>query len=199
MPLPETLAHLEHLYAAEADPWGHLTRPYEAEKYAATLAAIGPGSFTSILEIGCGIGVLSARLAPLTGRLVSLDCVPAALEKAKARLGEQEHVQFICGPAPSAIPPGYGREIPQPQVVLLSEVLYFMTPEEIGELGAWIMRNAAPAARVVLVNWQGPTGEALGGAQAAALMRDALPRWHSDVERREGYDLEQLHAPAREA
>ena len=73
MPLSETLAHLAGLYAASEDPWNHRSSPYEAAKYEATLAAIGPGPFENALEIGCGNGELARRLAPRCRRECVLD------------------------------------------------------------------------------------------------------------------------------
>lgn len=189
MPHPETLTHLTALYAADPDPWGHLTEPYEREKYERTLALVGSGPFDAILEVGCGIGALTEHLAPRAAEVVSLDCIPAALQRARGRLRDVAHVTFVEGPAPDAIPEGM---VP-PQVVLLSEVLYFMTPSEIARLARWIDGRTAPDARVILVNWTGPTGEALTGREAADLLRQGLPAWHAAQERHEGYDTMLLH------
>ena len=52
----------DKLYANSDDPWKFETSDYEREKYDATLAALPPGRFGNALEIGCSIGVLTARL-----------------------------------------------------------------------------------------------------------------------------------------
>ena len=58
-----TLADFEARYAAQGDPWGYTESEYEQRKYAATLAACGPGPFACALELGGSIGVFSAQLA----------------------------------------------------------------------------------------------------------------------------------------
>ena len=54
----------EARYRADPDPWRYRSSAYERAKYAATLAACGPGPFARALELGGSIGVFSALLAP---------------------------------------------------------------------------------------------------------------------------------------
>ena len=161
------MAHLRRLYAASEDPWQHRTSAYEAAKYRATLEAIGPGPFRHALEIGCGIGALSARLAPRCQRLTAMDCIPAAVARARASLARLDHAEVLLGSAPQDLPPI------RPDLILLSEVLYFLTPDEIDRLAAWIARHGAGA--VIAVNWTGPTEEELTGETAVALLHARLP------------------------
>ncbi len=168
MPHETTLTHLAGLYAASDDPWGHLSRPYEREKYARTLDAIGQGPFCEAVEVGCGIGALSELLAPRCARLTAIEAVPQAAARARARLGRLPQVRVIDGAAPAALPDV------APDLVVLSEVLYFMIPDEVDRLAGWIGRAAAPEVRVVAVNWTGPTGEVLDGRAAADRLRTAL-------------------------
>ncbi|MBU2957626.1 SAM-dependent methyltransferase [Paracoccus sp. 1_MG-2023] len=166
MPCEEVLAHLTGLYAASDDPWQHRTSAYEAAKYAATLDIIGPGPFDQALEIGCGNGTLAALLAPRCGHLTLMECIPAAMASARMALAPQSNVTFIEGQAPAALPPL------RPDLVLLSEVLYFLTPEEIGDLGEWLRRHAS--GRIIAVNWTGPTDEQLDGNAAIDLLAGIL-------------------------
>ena len=68
-----TVDHFEDKYQAASDPWGYRHSTYEQAKYAATLAACGPGPFESALELGGSIGVFSARLAPRCRRLTTIE------------------------------------------------------------------------------------------------------------------------------
>src|SRR4051812_50160637 len=61
--------YFDELYAGERDPWEFETSAYEQAKYDATLAALPRPLYRRGLEIGCSIGVLTARLA---GRCASL-------------------------------------------------------------------------------------------------------------------------------
>lgn len=166
MPRKDTLDHLTRLYSDSDDPWDHRTSAYEAGKYAATLAAIGPGPFREALEIGCGNGTLARQLALRCSRLTVMDCIPAALQAARQVLVPLPQVTVIEGAAPQDLPKL------DPDLVVLSEVLYFLTPDEIAELGRWLQDHATGP--VIAVNWTGPTDEPLDGASAVTLLAEAL-------------------------
>lgn len=166
MPRRSVLDHLARLYAASDDPWDHRTSPYEAAKYQATLDAIGPGPFSSALEIGCGNGTLTRRLAPRCRRLTALEATPAAAALARRDLADLDHVSVLDAVAPRDLPDGPF------DLVLMSEVLYFLTPRDIAQLGAWLRRHATGP--VIAVNWTGPTAEELDGPGAIALLARVL-------------------------
>ncbi|MDH2329163.1 SAM-dependent methyltransferase [Cereibacter sp. SYSU M97828] len=166
MPHPDVIDHLTRLYAANDDPWNHRSSPYEAEKYAATLSCLGPGPFAEVLEIGCGNGELALRLASRCERLVAMDCIAAAVEAARSTLSSLQKVQVLMGSAPQDLPSM------QPDLVVLSEVLYFLTPDEIAGLGRWLRRHAKGP--IVAVNWTGPTDEPLTGSIAVELLAQEL-------------------------
>ena len=166
MPRKSVLDHLAGLYARSDDPWDHRTSPYEAAKYAATLEAIGPGPFDSALEIGCGNGTLSRLLAPRCRRLTAMDVTPVAVDAARRHLAVLSHVAVIRAVAPHDLPIGPF------DLVLLSEVLYFLTPDDISLLGRWLRGHAM--GHIVAVNWTGPTDEELDGPRAVALLADAI-------------------------
>lgn len=166
MPSRDVLDHLAGLYAASDDPWQHRTSPYEAEKFKRTLAAIGPGPFAEALEIGCGNATLARLLAPRCRRLVAMDCIPAAIRAARTALSDQPQAEVIEGAAPAGLPPL------RPDLVLLSEVLYFLQPAEIDQLGQWLLDRTR--GRVIAVNWTGPTDEPLDGPGAVARLSRTL-------------------------
>lgn len=166
MPRKSVLDHLARIYAQGDDPWNHRTSPYEAAKYAATLDAIGPGPFGHALEIGCGNGTLSRRLAPRCRRLTAMDVTPAAVQAARRHLADLPHAAVVAGMAPRDLPDGSF------DLVLLSEVLYFLTPHDIARLGDWLQGHAT--GRIVAVNWTGPTDEELDGPRAVALLAGAI-------------------------
>lgn len=167
MPRKETLRHLSSLYARSDDPWDHRTSAYEQAKYAATLSAIGPGPFRNALEIGCGNGTLLARLAPRCDALTGLDCIPAAVRLAREAVAPHPHVTVLQACVPDDLPDM------RPDLVLLSEVLYFLGLPEIERLADWL-RARGP--RIVCVNWLGPTDEPQDGTAAVEALRQALGR-----------------------
>ncbi|WP_169053390.1 SAM-dependent methyltransferase [Falsirhodobacter xinxiangensis] len=163
MPHSRTFEHLSRLYAASDDPWGHRTSRYEAAKFDATIAALGPDRFHDALEIGCGNGTLAARLAPHCDKLTLVECIPAAVASARAAVPQATVLQ---GTAPADLPDM------RPDLVLLSEVLYFMTEDGVVTLGQWLRRNAQGP--VIAVNWTGPTDEDLDGDAAIRVLSTVL-------------------------
>lgn len=166
MPRRDVLDHLSRLYAASDDPWDHRSSPYEAGKYDATLAAIGEGPFRLALEIGCGNGTLARRLAPRCRALLAMECIPAAAALARTALSGFAQASVVQGAAPQDLPDIH------PDLVLLSEVLYFMTFEDILALGHWLLSHSQGP--VIAVNWTGPTDEPLDGPRAVALLAETL-------------------------
>lgn len=80
------LRSMERLYRIR-DPW-NLNSADEHHRFCETVRLIRENigiHFPSILEIGCGEGVQSQYLAPLTGRLLGLDPSLRAVERARER------------------------------------------------------------------------------------------------------------------
>ena len=82
------------IYARDADPWGFATSEYERRKYDATLAALPQAPLGQVFEVGCSIGVLTQRLAPLCQSLLAIDVAEAALAQARARCATDANVSI---------------------------------------------------------------------------------------------------------
>jgi hypothetical protein len=54
-------------------------------------------------------------------------------------------------------------------LILLSEVLYFLGPEDIRRTARKTLRSLSPNGKVLLVNWLGETDCPCGGDEAAVL------------------------------
>ncbi|CAM4129599.1 SAM-dependent methyltransferase [Palleronia rufa] len=177
------LAHLEGLYAGTDDPWNFRTAPYEAERLDAVARALPRPRYAAALELGCGNGELARRVAPRCDTYTGLDAVPTALAVARRAVPKG---RFAQGFLPCALPPapsqaGY-------DLVLLSEVLYFLDADGVAEIAARIDRGH-PDADVVTVTWRGPTGHALDGEGAlAAFMRATTRSWRT-ARLTEGYRI----------
>jgi len=144
-------ADFEARYQADPDPWGYTSSAYEREKYAATLAACGPGPFACALELGSSIGVLSEQLASRCRRLITVDGAPTAVAAARARLAPYADAMAILGPIPAAIP------IERYDLVLASEILYYLEQADLDATLAIIQERLARGGRLVAVHWR-PAG-----------------------------------------
>ena len=96
----------DRLYEKSADPWDFEGSAYEQAKYDATLEALGDRHFADVLEVGCSIGVLTARLALRADRVLALDVAQAALERAAERCRPLPQVAFRLASVPRDFPGG---------------------------------------------------------------------------------------------
>jgi protein-L-isoaspartate O-methyltransferase len=143
-----TLTDFEARYRADPDPWGYTSSVYERDKYAATLAACGPGPFARALELGASIGVFSAMLAPRCRRLTTIDAAPTAVELARRRLSGTPAAEILEGTIPSAIPDG------PYDLVVASEILYYLAADELEATLDRLSEQTRPGARLVAVHWR---------------------------------------------
>lgn len=149
--MPMTAAEFEARYRADPDPWGYASSPYERGKYAATLAACGPGPFAGALELGGSIGVFSAQLAPRCRSLVTIDGAPTAVAAARRRLAGASNVELVLGSIPGDIPPG------SYDLVVASEILYYLSAFDLDRTLSTLRARLAPGGRLVAVHWR-PVG-----------------------------------------
>jgi len=157
-------AYFEALYASNPDPWNFESSPYESQKYQATIGILGYRHFASALEVGCSIGVLTERLAPICERLLAVDIVDSALARAKSRCASLPNIQFENRRMPQDWPAGETFDL-----IVLSEVLYFLAPPDITRLANRACASLAPGGRVLLVNYTESIEEPCLGAEAAEI------------------------------
>ncbi len=78
-------------------PVGVPSRWYEQRKYALCLAMLPRARYRRVLEPGCSVGVLTARLAARADEVDASDLVPAAVERARARSRRRSTTPPGCG------------------------------------------------------------------------------------------------------
>ena len=185
-------AYFEALYAADPDPWRFASSAYEAEKYAATLAALPGRRFAGALEVGCSIGILTAQLAPRCDRLLAVDVAESALAQARARCPA---VRFERRRIPQAWPPGRW------DLILLSEVLYYLEPAGIAISAARAAKALQPGGCILIVHYLGETDYPVTGDQAAELFVRAAAQFGLSpgfALRTPGYRIDRLDQAPRE-
>jgi predicted TPR repeat methyltransferase len=144
-------AYFDALYAGDPDPWRFRSSDYEREKYAQTVAALEGRRFARAVEIGCSIGELTARLAPLCDDLLGVDIAQAALDAAAMRNRETPQVHFQRLALPGEQPDGLF------DLIVLSEVLYYFGAEDLKRVAAWVQSALASDGVVLAVHWLGET------------------------------------------
>jgi len=140
-------SYFDDVYAANADPWEFETSPYEQGKYAATLGALPRPCYHNAFEIGCSIGVLTARLAPRCDRLLSVDVSEQALAWARERCRELPRVTFELLRVPGEFPDDTF------DLILLSEVGYYLSRDDLGRARDLIVAHLERDGDLLLVHW----------------------------------------------
>lgn len=166
----ERKAHFDQLYQNDNDPWNYTSSGYELGKYDATIARLTRPHYGSVIEVGCSIGVLSARLRLLCDRFLGLDLSERALRLAGRRLAHCNNVALRQVEVPYRWPRR------KADLIVLSEVLYYLSEDELAHLAECINASLMPGAEVVIVAYSGETGTKLSGATAAQIFIDALSR-----------------------
>jgi SAM-dependent methyltransferase len=67
------------------DAWSLETSEYEQRRYDFQIEMLAARRYASTLEIGCGSGGLTRRLATISDRVLALDIAAAAIERARAQ------------------------------------------------------------------------------------------------------------------
>jgi predicted TPR repeat methyltransferase len=160
-------AAFEARYRAEGDPWLTLSDPDERAKADAALAACGDGPFDAVCDLGAGLGVLAAGLAPRSRRLLALDAAPTAVAGAAERLAPWPHAGARVAVLPRDLPAGPF------DLVVASEVLYYLPPADLDATLRWLDHALVPGGRLVAVHW---TGSAPDLQHSADAVHDALAR-----------------------
>lgn len=146
---PQSLppSYFNNLYSANPDPWEFETSEYEASKYAATVAALPKERYRSALEIGCSIGVLTAKLAERCDSLLCVDVSDLALNQATRRCQALPHVRFQNLRVPETYPDDIF------DLTLVSEVGYYWSWEDLKKAQQCIIEQLEPGGHLLLVHW----------------------------------------------
>ena len=154
-------AYFDALYAGNSDPWQFATSPYERAKYAATLDALPAPRIASAFEVGCSIGVLTRQLAERCDALLAVDVADAALVQARRRCAGLPHVTIGRLRVPGQWPAQHF------DLILLSEVLYYLAPPDIARTARLARDSLRPAGCVLLVHYVLPTDYPCSGDAAS--------------------------------
>lgn len=183
---PLDAAYFDELYARRDDPWRLASRWYEQRKRDATMAALPAERYSSALEIGCSIGLLTERLAERCDALLAVDIAEDAVALARRRLSDAAGtgpssavVRIEQHDALRALPDGVF------DLIVLSEVGYYADLDALDRLVTAIEAALHPDGALVACHWRHPVADypLRGDDVHARLARSSLERTVSHVER----------------
>lgn len=174
--LDDRIATFDAMYDDGPDPWQFRGSFYEERRRALVLGLLGRRRYGSVLEVGCADGQMTAALLDRADDVLALDTSPRAVEAARLAA---PGATVVVGTAPHALPQGPF------DLVLLSEVGYFLTPLELLATLRKVQASLAPDGELLLCHWQHPTtGVPLDGAlvheQAGAALGGRRLATHAD-------------------
>ena len=158
--------YFEGRYREDIDPWDFRSSAYEREKYDATLTALSKPIYRRVLEVGCSIGVLTAKLAKRSERLLAIDASQTAIDE--AREVALSNVTFEKRVLPGGVPEGPF------DLIVLSEVLYYFSEADLRVVADLCCEALAAGGEMVLCHWLGETDYPLTGHQASDIFADAV-------------------------
>lgn len=166
---PWSPAAFEKRFAANSDPWGFATSPYEQMRYAAIMAALRRPRYRRVFEPGCAIGELTAHLATRCEHLLATDVSPTALARAQTRCNAP-HVELRQADL-RAQHPAAGVDL-----IVLSEVGYYFTRAELAQIVRRLIARLEPDGELVGCHWLGHSEDhRLHGNEVHAVL-DEQPR-----------------------
>ncbi len=142
---------LDRLHTDQADPWGVETRWFERRKRELVLAMLPRAEFERTIEVGSSTGALAQALAARSGHELAVDSSAAAVAAAQRRFSEDDRVTVAQLDVPQDWPPDETFDL-----VVISEVGYFMTPGGLQTLVDRVVATLRPGGVVVLCHWRHP-------------------------------------------
>jgi 2-polyprenyl-3-methyl-5-hydroxy-6-metoxy-1,4-benzoquinol methylase len=162
------------------DPWELETSNWEHERYARLLAVLEQPRYGRVLEIGCGAGTFTRRLAGLADKVLALDVSSEAIGRAQAAHSDLTHVEFRVGNIMD-----YNLREEEPwDLIVMSETVYFLgwlySFFDVAWVASEIFEATRPGGQMLLANTQFETGE--------PLLRPSIIRTYRDLFLNVGYE-----------
>jgi 2-polyprenyl-3-methyl-5-hydroxy-6-metoxy-1,4-benzoquinol methylase len=163
------------------DPWELETSDFEHERYTHLLAMLDQPRYGRVLEIGCGAGTFTRRLAGLADKVLALDVSSEAIARARAAQSDLKQVEFRVGNIMD-----YNLREEEPwDLIVMSETVYFLgwlySFFDVSWLASEMFEATRPGGQTLLANTQFETGE--------PLLRTSIIRTYRDLFRNVGYEL----------
>ncbi|MGD9943395.1 MAG: SAM-dependent methyltransferase [Burkholderiaceae bacterium] len=143
------MTDFEAMYRKDADPWKVATCWYERRKRAVLMASLPGDRYHCALELGCGIGETTHRLAAICERVHAVDLSATAVQRCRQRLSDEEATR-VCIEVlrlPEDWPSVTHGSV---DLLVVAELAYYFSDAELGAflercsvslapLGDWVM------------------------------------------------------------
>ena len=176
--------HYEAVWSA-GDAWELESSGFEQARYDRQLELLEGERYGRALEIGCGSGCFTPRLARVADEVVALDISSAAIERARARVSACAAPGAVQFRVANVMEYDLAAEGPW-DLVVLSETIYclgWLYPFfDLGVFAANILASLRPGGRLLLANTY--------GAERDWLLRPWLIDTYRDLFRNVGFQLE---------
>ncbi len=163
---PSSSRFFESKYRATEDPWSFAANPFELDRYERILANLRGQTYANAFEPGCSVGVLTARLAPLCGRLLATDLSPTAVERARQRCSALPNITLRCE----------GLQDIEPQdwdLLVFSEIGYYFDPAAWRQVAGRLIVALPAGATVLASHWLGHSVDhRMHGDNVHAILRE---------------------------
>jgi SAM-dependent methyltransferase len=146
-------AAFEAAYQESDDPWASASPRYRYQglKYNRLVALLPRKRFAHALDLGCGLGLLSQKLAARAERVLGLDIAPTAIEYARRRGAAFDNLAFEPGDILD-LPISLNGKF---DLVVVADVLYYLSPLDEAVLRSVVRRIAdllTPGGTCLLAN-----------------------------------------------
>jgi 2-polyprenyl-3-methyl-5-hydroxy-6-metoxy-1,4-benzoquinol methylase len=153
----------------------------ETDRYGAFLLSLVPPGAALVLDIGCGLGRLTCRLANGTREVVGVDLSPEMIARARQNARAGQRVSFVCG---NFLAHDFGSR--QFDCVISSAVLHHLQEDVAVQQMLALLR---PGGRLVIHDLRSDSGmldhlrshAALAQIAVLRLIRTGRPRSHRAV------------------
>lgn len=161
------------------DPFGFDVNPEERLKFQKTLEVCGEGPLGRVLELGCAVGTFTEVLAPRAADVLAVDVSQAAVDQVAARLQDHPNVRAKAMNIPAEFPDETF------DLVVASDVLYYLSVEELKRCVTRIEAALADGAALVAVHYVPRMGSVLNGDEAHDVLAAHTTLQHVVTERTE--------------
>ncbi len=142
----------DHLYAETADPFG-VELPqyrYQQRKYDCLLSMLPQRRYGNVLDVGCGLGAFTRKLAPFGEQVLGIDISGEAISQAKRLSVNHPNITYAQCNMLDALPTESEFDL-----IIIADTLYYMnprTPVALKTLACAFASKLTPGGLVLLVN-----------------------------------------------